>query len=203
MQAAEDIEPFLLAGLPRELIRASYAAAPGNEIESGKFASPESSAVLVANAFGFFLDRPQDLPAFPDTDPLGWPASSVTLEVPVRFPWSGGRHPCLDVLIETETSLIGIESKRHEPFRRKSRVSLSDAYWRPVWGDRMLGYEGVRDWLRDELECFQHLDATQLVKQAFGLRTWVHDRAQHCFKKASSAGFDRSAVPQDALGSPT
>jgi len=31
--------------------------APGNEIESGKFASPESSAALVANAFGLFLDE--------------------------------------------------------------------------------------------------------------------------------------------------
>jgi hypothetical protein len=57
-----------MASLPVKLIRACYAATPGNEIESGKFASAESSAALVADAFGFFLDRAQDLPAFPATD---------------------------------------------------------------------------------------------------------------------------------------
>jgi hypothetical protein len=57
VQLPSEIDRCLLPGLPVELIRACYAAAPGNEIESGKFASSESSAALVANAFGFFLDR--------------------------------------------------------------------------------------------------------------------------------------------------
>jgi hypothetical protein len=55
-----DIAEYLLAGLPVEVIRACYAAAPGNDIESRNFASPESSAALVANAFGFFLIVPQN-----------------------------------------------------------------------------------------------------------------------------------------------
>jgi hypothetical protein len=54
----------------------------------------------------------------------------------VRFPWNGGRHPCLDVLVTTVSVLLGIESKRYEPFRAKAVTTLSDAYWRPVWGDR-------------------------------------------------------------------
>jgi hypothetical protein len=49
------IDDLFLPGLPAELIRAAYLNAPGNEIVSGKFASLESSAALVANAFGFFL----------------------------------------------------------------------------------------------------------------------------------------------------
>ena len=168
-------EPFL-PGLPVDLIRAAFAAAPGNEIESGKFSSPESSAALAANTFGLFLNRPGDLPPLPGTEQLGWPALSLELEAIVRFPWSGGRHPCLDVLVETRTALMGIESKRYEPFRPKSGLELSEAYWRPVWGDAMAGYEAVRDGLRDGSIAFMHLDAAQLVKHAFGLRTAVHRR---------------------------
>src|SRR5665213_4633215 len=103
-------EDIFLPGLPVNLIVAAYEAAPGNEIASGKFASPESSAALVANAFGFFLGRGVLLPPLPGTVDMGWPASSLSLEALVRFPWTGGRHPCLDVLVSTRGSLIGIES---------------------------------------------------------------------------------------------
>jgi len=171
-----------LPGLPATLIRAAYEAAPGNEIASGKFLSPESSSALVANTFGLFLSRPGDLPPLPGCSEPGWPAASVQLEAIVRFPWSGGRHPCLDVLVETETALIGIESKRYEPFRSKSETALSDAYWRAVWGDAMAGYERVRDELRPGALSFRHLDAGQLVKHAFGLRTAVH-RPGSCYRK--------------------
>jgi len=122
-------------------------------------------------------------PTFPDNDELGGPALSVALEASVRFPWAGGRHPCLDVLVESATAFMGIESKRYEPFRRKSRTSLSDAYWRPVWGHEMAGFGRVRDLLRDDSQCFQYLDAAQLVKHAFGLRTFVHYRRQEGTKK--------------------
>jgi hypothetical protein len=162
-----------LPGLPLERIIADYAAAPGKELES-KLLSPESSAALVANAFGFFLERPSDLPPLPSAEDWGWPPSSVRLEAIMRFPWAGGRHPCLDVLIETPAALIGIESKRYEPFRPARAPTLSDAYWRPVWGPAMSGYERVRDGLRDGSMVFTQLDAGQLVKHAFGLRTEVH-----------------------------
>src|SRR5918999_3208575 len=122
------MKSMFLPGLPDDLIRACYAAAPGNEMESGKFDSPESSAALAANAFGLFLPRPADLPPPPGGETWGWPALSVRLEVEVRFPWRGGR-PWVDVLVETSTALIGIESKRYEPFRRKDDVDFSEAYW--------------------------------------------------------------------------
>jgi hypothetical protein len=160
-----------LPGISAQLVRAAYAAAPGNEIDSGKFASPESSAALVANTFGFFLDRPADLPSLGLEQDWAWPPASVQLEAIVRFPWSGGRHPCLDVLVQTTSAFIGVESKRYEPFRSKPAPALSEAYWRPVWGERMGGYAQVRDALRDGVSWFRHLDAAQLVKHAFGLRT--------------------------------
>ena len=118
-----------LPGVPGREIERIFNAAAGNEIESGKFDSPESSAALAANAFGFFLKRPRDLPPLPDCGRVAWPARSLSLEATVRFPWSGGRHPVLDCLVATPSALIGIESKRFEPFRGKTPATFSDAYW--------------------------------------------------------------------------
>jgi hypothetical protein len=165
---------FLLPHLPKERILAAYAAAGGNEIEGGKLASPESSAALVANAFGYFLDRPGKLPPLLPELQEAWPAVRALLEAQLRFPWSGGRHPWLDVLVETETHLIGIESKRYEPFRSKATPSFSDAYSRDVWGQAMSRYGIVRDRIAGGSLSFAHLDGAQLVKHAYGLRTAVN-----------------------------
>ena len=72
-----------LPGVPGPQVEAAYREAPGNEIETGKFDHPESSARLAANAFGFFLDRPEDLPRFRD-------ASAKSGR---RRPWLSNR-PC-------------------------------------------------------------------------------------------------------------
>ena len=88
------------------------------------------------------------MPQLPDCEHEEWPATAVALEQTVRFPWRGGRHPVLDVLVTTPSALIGIESKRFDPFRR--RQAFSKAYWRSEWGDRMTRYERIRDRLDDE-----------------------------------------------------
>ena len=92
----------LLAHLPQAAILDAYAKAAGRELD-GKANSPESSSALVANTLGYFLDRPSLLPPLPGLENAGWPALSVALEVNVRFPWPGGRHPWLDALVETST----------------------------------------------------------------------------------------------------
>ena len=161
-----------LPGVPSEQIEQIYNNAPGNEIRSGKFDSPESSAALVANTFGFFLNTPGRLPALPGCDTSGWPASSVALEKEVRFPWRAPwGHPVLDVLMTTASALIGIESKRFEPFRDNPEGGFTDTYWRDVWGDGLNGYQGVRDALRKNKGLYIHLKADQLVKHALALRT--------------------------------
>lgn len=163
--------PFL-SHLPAQALEACYRAAPGNEFETGKIFSPESSSALVANTFGLFLGvECRALPPLPGTELMGWPAADVRLEHSVRFPWSGGRHPWLDVFIETPTHIIGIESKRFEPFRKNGKKTFSQAYWRPVWGPRMTAYEATRDALHDGTLDQRTLDAVQLVKHAFGLVT--------------------------------
>ena len=161
-----------LPGVPGKQIEEIYNAAPGNEIASGKFDSPESSAALAANTFGFFLDRPGDLPPLPGCEDVEWPAHSLALEKEVRFPWKARwGHPVLDVLIATSAALIGIESKRFEPFRDKPDARFTDTYWREVWGDCMNGYQGLRDMLNENASHYTYLKADQLVKHALGLRT--------------------------------
>ena len=171
------MKDWFLPGLDADRISAFYRGAPGNEFESGKFGHPDSSAALAANAFGFFLAAPQTLPPLPRIAAAGWSPQSITLETILRFPWAGGHHPCLDVVIRSEGLLVGIESKRHEPFRDRHAADFSDAYWRPVWGDHMHGFEAVRDALHDGGLHYRHLGAGQLIKHAFGLRSEVHRTA--------------------------
>jgi len=164
-------DSLFLPGVPVERVLAALAAAGGKEVESGKFANPESSAALACNAFGWFLERPSDLPPLPGLDDLDWPASEGAVERCLRFPWSGGRHPWLDAVVETPGHLIGVESKRFEPYRDTKTVSMSAAYDRPVWGEAMKPFEAMRDALRAGTIRYDHLDAAQLVKHAFGLVT--------------------------------
>lgn len=168
----------LLPYLPIAAILERYRLGKGNEITSGKLASPESSAALAANTFGFFINRASELPPLP-----GWKGSwrpvSVLPEVEARFPWRGGLHPWLDALIETDDCLIGVESKRYEPFRTRAKDNkepFSGAYRRDVWGKHMAPYEWLRDRLSKQPLLFERLDAAQLVKHAFGLRTQAHLR---------------------------
>jgi hypothetical protein len=167
----------ILSYLPRQQIIDALARAAGNELD-GKFASEESSAALAANTFGYFLDKPGMLPPIPNTSDLGWPARCVQIEACVRFPWAGGMHPWLDALIETDSHLIGVESKRYEPFRSHPAATFSGAYGRKVWGDDMKPYENMRDRLGEGGMQFERLNAVQLVKHAFGLRTEAHRRGK-------------------------
>lgn len=163
-----------LPGVPARRVERMFAAAPGREIDSGKFDSPESSAALAANTFGYFIEQANTLPPLPGLENAEWPARCLELEKTVRFPWRGGRHPVLDVLVATRAALIGVESKRFEPFRGKIAAKFSGTYWRSVWGGRMKGYEGVRNKLRQTPKLFRFLNAAQLVKHAFALRTAVN-----------------------------
>lgn len=183
------LDAVLLDHLPKTAILRRYDVARGKELQE-KFKSPESSSVLVANAFGFFLEQPDAL-TLPHPPLAPNDASSVLLEAEMRFPWSGGTHPWLDVVIETESTLIGIESKRYEPYRDKKRVDFSDAYDRAVWGDEMAPFERMRDELKAGRP-FLFVGAAQLVKHAFGLRTQARKRSKKpvlCYLYAEPAAY--------------
>lgn len=159
----------LLDHLPKDLILARCQSAGGRELSSGKFANPESSAALAANAVGLFADRPELL-SLPFPALAAGSARSVQLEAQMRFPWSGGYHPWLDVAVVIDGALIGIESKHYEPFRDRKTAAFSTAYARPVWGEAMAPFEAMRDALQAG-RAFQVLDAAKLVKHASGPRT--------------------------------
>lgn len=167
----------LLEGIPREIVLARLTAAAGKELESGKFRSSESSSALAVNAFGWFILRPECLPRLPGA-PEWQSVEKVEIEYCARFPWAGGRHPWLDAVVVTPTHLVGVESKRFEPFRDKKVAVLSDAYDRPVWGKDMQPFEAMRDRLRSQPDLFELLDAVQLVKHAFGMVTDARRQAR-------------------------
>lgn len=161
---------LFLPGVPARYVLERLAKADGHEVSSGKLESPQSSAALAVNTFGWFQDRPERLPAFPMLGLTSQP-TIVEVEYCARFPWSGGKHPWLDAWVETPETITGVESKRFEPFRDRKKVELSNAYDRKVWHDRMGPFEAMRDSLRSRPEQFESLDAAQLVKHAFGLVT--------------------------------
>lgn len=160
--------PEFLPGLPVERLLASLGKAPGNELKSGKIDSPESSTALVVNGFGWFLERIAMMPALPGG--LGQPRS-LGLEVELRLPWPGGKHPWLDAVIETDRFLIGVESKRYEPFRPAKKNDFAESYDRKVWGGNMEGYSRLRRTHANGARRFDALDMVELVKHAYGLRT--------------------------------
>lgn len=95
----------------------------------------------------------------------------VDIEYCAHFPWPGGRHPWLDALIETEADIVGVESKRFEPFRGSKIPEFSTKYDGNHWHDRMEPFKSMKNQLKSGQLRFRYLDATQLVKHAFGLVT--------------------------------
>jgi hypothetical protein len=160
-----------LPGVSARYVLERLRNADGHEVSSGKFASPRSSAALVVNTFAWFHHRPERLPPFGILGKNISRPSAVEIEYCARLPWAGGRHPWLDAWVETAEAVIGVESKRFEPFRGQKKALLSAAYDRHLWHDRMTPFEAMRDTLRSPEERFRFLDAVQLVKHAFGLVT--------------------------------
>ena len=169
-------DPTFLSGVPAQAVTAALRRAPGNELASGKFSGPESSSALVANAFGWFLDRPTARPSLPGV-PMGQ-AEAVDLTVEMHFPWQGGRHPFADVAITTPTTLVSLISKRYEPFRPAKRAEFTEEFEAREWGVGMANYHAMRRALVDGQASYRHLDAVQLVKHAYGLRTQALKRAR-------------------------
>lgn len=179
-KAVAALKDTLLPGVPTDEVIARYWRAKGDEIVSGKFTSPESSAALAANTFGFFFHRPAEMPPLPRWSG-DWKPVRVEPEEEMRFPWGGGTHPWLDAVIETGSHLIGVESKRYEPFRKRTiddKPPFADAYERDVWGGNMGPYVRLRDGLAKNRTLFLRLDAVQLVKHAFGIRTQADKKSK-------------------------
>lgn len=164
-------DTVFLPGVPAEAVLAALGRLPGSDLDS-----PDSATALVANAFGWFLTRPRQLLPFPNV-PMGLP-EAVDLGVEMQLPMRGTRHPRLDAVVTTPTTLVGIVSTRYQPFRPPKAVRFSEPFDSRDWGSGMARYGALRKALTSGTQGFRHLDAVTLVKQAYALRTQSLKRAR-------------------------
>ncbi len=164
-------DPVFLPGVPAEAVHASLGRLPGSD-----FDSPDSSSALVANTFGWFLDRPRQLLPLPGV-PMGLP-ETVELGVEMQLPMRSTRHPRLDAVVTTPTTLVGIASKRYQPFRPAKAVAFTEPFDARDWGPGMARFGVLRKAMVAGQQTFRHLDAVTLVKQAYALRTQSVKRAR-------------------------
>lgn len=164
-------DPSFLPGVPADAVLAALARLPGSDLDS-----PDSSSALVANTFGWFLDRPRLLLPFPGV-PMGLP-ESVELGVEMQLPMRGTRHPRFDAVVTTPTTLVGIVSKRYQPFRPAKTTQFTEPFEARDWGPGMARYGAMRAALTTGRQTYRHLDAVTLVKQAYALRTQSVKRAR-------------------------
>jgi hypothetical protein len=153
-----------LPGVPAEAVLAALGNLPGSDLDS-----PDSSSALVANTFGWFLTRPRLLLPFPGV-PMGLP-ETVELGAEMQLPFRGVRHPRLDAVVTTATTLVGVSSSRYQPFRPRKATAFTEPFEPRDWGPGMARYGKMRQALTTGQQTFRHLDAVTLVKQAYALRT--------------------------------
>jgi hypothetical protein len=163
--------PSFLPGVPAATVLATLGRMPGSDLDR-----PDSSSALVANTFGWFLDRPRLLLPFPGV-PMGLP-ETVELGVEMQLPMRGVRHPRMDALVTTPTTLVGIVSKRYQPFRPAKAVSFSEPFDARNWGTGMARFGTLRKALTEGRQTFRQLDGVTLIKQAYALRTQAVKRAR-------------------------
>ena len=157
-------DTVFLPGVPAEAVLASLGRLPGSDLDS-----PDSSSALVANTFGWFLDRPRQLLPLPGV-PMGLP-ETVELGVEMQLPMRNVRHPRLDAVVTTSTTLVGIASVRYQPFRPRKVTRFTEPFQDRDWGPGMARFGRMRAALTTGQQTYHHLDAVTLVKQAYALRT--------------------------------
>ena len=90
----------------------------------------------------------------------------------------GVRHPRLDAVVTTPTTLVGIVSKRYQPFRPAKATAFTEPFDSRDWGPGMARFGAMRQALTSGRQTYRHLDAVTLVKQAYALRTQSVKRAR-------------------------
>lgn len=156
-----DVRDNLLPTITVEEIEAEFNAGAGDELRS-KMRAPWSSSALAVNSFAPWR---RDLARFRVDDQTDFRALSFERKCDhgVR-----GEKPHLDVLLEADERVVGVESKCLEPTRPHPRAVVSNAYW--SLRDRGDTRADSR-WFAalEHVGEFAHLDAYQLVKHYLGL----------------------------------
>ena len=134
----------------------------GNELD-GKFRAVHSSSALAVNSFGPFKRQIADLKIL-DAEPFG------SLHFERKCPTGlRGNAPNLDVFLEGDSGIIGIESKLTE-YLSRHRANFSTAYCEHIRDERRdTAWFTEMQRLMKEPESYDWLNAAQLIKHAFGL----------------------------------
>lgn len=153
-------EQNLVAGIDIGTFERDLSDGSGNELES-KFLAVHSSSALAVNTFAFWKTKPESLML---CNISGF--NELTFEKKCST-GLGGTPPNLDILLENESAVIGIESKFLE-FLRPKKPKFASSYSR----DKLPQIED-RSW--NALEHYrngphQHLDVAQLIKHYLGIR---------------------------------
>ena len=155
-----DVRMNLVPGVTTEMVQDDYRNGSGQEWLR-KFRAIHSSAALAANSFGRWKREPGKLKIIGCTG-----FSSPKLESQCHT-GLGGTPPNLDVLLESPTVVIGIESKLLEPLKLIKPL-FSASYTlenlplcEKAWWDALTQTKRMPP-------C--HLDVAQLIKHYLGLR---------------------------------
>ncbi|MEI8016386.1 MAG: hypothetical protein WCH20_16310 [Nitrospira sp.] len=169
---AESVEANLIQGVPFAQCREDYVLGKGSELigrngQPPKMAAMFSSSALVVNTFGPWRNDPLTLTlkAHQTLQSLKFEASC-----PNGLQQFSPRatNPHLDVLLQSQDNVLGIESKCLEYLSLKEAsfsntyAKISDERNQSLW----FQYIAV---LREASHLYRHLDVAQLIKHALGL----------------------------------
>lgn len=153
-------EKNLLPGVRPEQFAPDLETGSGNELHN-KFRAIHSSSALAVNSFAPFKDQPQKLTLCGKTN---FTAIHFERQCPTGL---GGTPPNLDLLVENDSAVIGVESKFLETLSHK-KPKFSPSYCR----EKLPQAEDIWLELLNELRAAGpgFLDTAQLVKHYLGLR---------------------------------
>jgi hypothetical protein len=154
------IEDTLIPGVHRHQFEQSLRTGAGCELD-GKFLAVRSSSALAVNTFAPFKPSPNELPLL---GRRGYEQLCFEKTLPTGL---GGTPPHLDVWLEGEHEVVGIESKLLEyvsPKQAKFTVSYTRTAF--PWAEKCW-WEVLEN---SKLAGARHLDVAQLVKHYLGLR---------------------------------
>ena len=154
------VEDNLLSGVKLEMFQDDLKGGSGNELET-KFMAVHSSSALAVNTFSPFKKEPNKLVLAGKTG-----FSTIQFEKQCST-GLGGTPPNLDLLAESETDIVGVESKFLEYLTPK-KPHFADSYNRKNLPQAEDCWLALIDELKDSGP--QYLDAAQLVKHYLGLR---------------------------------
>lgn len=153
----------LLPAVRPEDFEADMRQGDGNELET-KFRAAHSSSALGVNCFAPFRRQLSDLSL---SGNRGF--NSLQFEAKCPTGLRGRRAPNLDLILQTDNEITGIESKLTEYLTRHQ------AKFSPAYEDQIQDHRRQQGWFREMLRLMEEpraynwLNAAQLIKHAFGL----------------------------------